>query len=299
MSVIIPTWNAADVLEACLDSLRRQEVRGGFETIVVDNGSTDGTAELLRRRAGEVQVISNETNVGFAAANNAAARGARGRVLLFLNSDTELLDSHALERLAQAVEEPGVGIAGPLLLNPDMSVQPSCARDPGVLRSTLVASGAWRVLPRRLLTRVAPDLATPRGAADVDWVMGAALAVRAGVFRQVGGFWPTMYAEDQDLALKARRAGFRVRFEPSARVLHVGNHSLAQRWASAERADRVANAELVFLATHYSRPRRAAIRAVVGAGYGARALAHRVLGRREPAGVYAAMLRRYLTGPAA
>jgi GT2 family glycosyltransferase len=126
--------------------------------------------------------------------------------------------------------------------------------------------------------------------------MGAAIALRAGVFRELGGFWPTMYAEDQDLAYRAQARGLRVRFDPAVTVMHVGNHSLAQRWSAPERAARVAHAELAFLRTHYGRPRSAAIRAVAGLGYAGRAVAHRVLGRRERSAVYAAMAHEYASG---
>jgi GT2 family glycosyltransferase len=292
-SVVVATWNAADVLGPCLESLRRQQLPGGFETIVVDNASTDGTAVLLRDVGDEIRVISNDTNVGFSMANNQAAREARGRILFFLNSDTELPDPDTLEHLCRAVEAPGVAIAGPVLLNTDGTLQQSCASHPGVGRALLISSGMWRLLPKRLLTRVAPELSSYAESRDVDWLMGAALAVRADVFRELGGFWPTMYAEDQDLAYRAQQHGLRVRLESSARVIHVGNHSNMKRWADDERAVRVANAELAFLRVHYRRPRAAAIRTIVGAGYAVRALAHAVLGRRERSRVYRAMARVY------
>jgi N-acetylglucosaminyl-diphospho-decaprenol L-rhamnosyltransferase len=292
-SVIIASWNAADVLEPCLASLARQEVRGGLETIVVDNASTDGTAAVLRRHAGHVRAIVNDTNAGFSAANNQAAREARGDVLFFLNSDTELLGDDVVEHLAAVAEAGDVGIAGPLLLNPDGTVQASCAAHPGVVRAVLVATGAHRLLPAALRARVAPEHWPHDRVLDTGWVMGAAMAVRASVFAELGGFWPTMYAEDQDLAYRAQQLGLRVRFDPAIRVVHVGNHSLAQRWSDAERHARVARAELAFLNTHYGPVRRTAIRAVVGAGYAARAVAHRLLGRRDRAAVYRAMARVY------
>jgi GT2 family glycosyltransferase len=294
--VIIATWNAGDVLGRCLESVRAQELTGGFETIVVDNASTDGTAKLLRRHADGVRVIANERNAGFSVANNQAALEATGRVLFFLNSDTELLTPDTLERLAAAVEEPGVAIAGPTLLNPDGSLQPSCAAHPTVGRALLVSSGLHRLAPDRIRARVAPQLWSHDRPIDADWLMGAALAVRADVFRDLGGFWPTMYAEDQDLAYRAQLRGMRVRFESPARVMHVGNHSLAQRWSASERAARIARAELAFVGSHYSRPRGAAIRAITGAGYAGRALVHRLLGHRAEARTYGAMAGVYASG---
>ncbi len=296
VSVIVPSWNAASVLGPCLESLARQEVAGGFETIVVDNGSTDETAAVLGRHADDVRVIANERNEGFSAANNQAARVARGAILFFLNSDTELLSEEVLERLARAVERPGIGIAGPLLLNPDGSLQPSCAAHPTVARALLVAAGIHRLLPDRLVARAAPEHWSHDRPIETDWVKGAAMAVRAELFRQLGGFWPTLYAEEQELAFRARQRGLRVRFESSARVMHVGNHSLGQRLTDEQRAAHVGHAELLFLRTHYRAPRALAIRAVVGTGYAGRAVAHAALGRRERAGVYRALARAYAAG---
>ena len=294
--MIIATWNTRDLLADCLDSVREQRLPGGLETIVVDNGSTDGTAELLRERTGELRVIANARNAGFAEANNQGAAAARGRILFLLNSDTRLTSPDTLERLAEAAERPGVGVAGPMLLNPDGSLQASCAAHPSVGRALLVGAGLHRLVPDRLRVRLSPDTWSHSEAADVPWLKGAALAVPAEAFRAVGGLWPTMYGEEQDLAYKLRGQGLRARFEPSARVVHVGNQTASKRWSDAGRAARVAQAELLFLRTHYRRPRAAVIRAITGTAYAARALAHAVLRHRTEAGIYRALARAYAEG---
>jgi GT2 family glycosyltransferase len=281
------------VLTACLDSVVAQTVRGGHETIVVDNASTDGTAAVLNRYADRVRVITNDHNAGYSGANNLAAREAGGEVLFFLNSDTELLAPDVLERLATTAMAEGVGIAGPMLLNPDGTLQPSCAPFPTVRGAALVGLGLQRLIPDRVLARVAPQFWSHDRAIDSDWLMGAALAMRAKVFHELGGFWPLLYAEEAELAYRARRRGLRVRFEPSARVMHVGNHSLSQRLSDAERAERVASAELTFLETHYAPARATAIRAIAGSGYAVRALVHGLLRRRDKARVYRSMARVY------
>ena len=293
VSVIIATWNAASVLGACLDSVLAQEVPGGFETIVVDNASTDGTGELLRRYGGRVRVITNAENTRYAGANNLAARDARGEVLFFLNSDTELLAADVLDRIASAATIDGVGVAGPRLVNPDGTLQPSCAPYPTVLRMLLVGAGLHRVLPDRVLARVAPQFWSHSEPRDTDWLMGAALAVRADVFRELGGFWPTLYNEETDLAYRARRRGLRVRFESAPRVMHIGNHSLSQQFTEAERARRMARAELEFLGAHYSLPRRLAIRALGVLAYGARAAVLGLLGRASRATEYRSITAVY------
>lgn len=288
-SVVVVTWNAADVLARCLDSVRTQDVSGGIETIVVDNASTDGTQAVLERHADHVRVIRNATNLGFSEGNNQGARAATGDVLHFLNSDTELLQPDALERLMLELAKPGVGLVGPRLENPDGTLQTSCRADPTVVRSALVAVGAHRFAPNPLRVRILPAAWSHDRARDVDWVVGAALSVRADAFRYAGGFWPIHYAEEQDLARKLRRAGFRVRFLPEVRVMHVENVSNKQRFSSPERAARTAEAERAFLDKHLSPRRAAAIRRITAAGHLGRSAILRRLGHADRADVYAAM----------
>ena len=294
VSAIVTTWNACEVLGRCLESLGRQVVTGGFETLVVDNASTDGTAEWLAQQAGG-RVITNVRNAHYSGGNNIGADAARGRVLVLLNPDTELLGTRVLEVLARAVEEPGVGIAGPRLANPDGSLQPSCAAYPSILRALVIGTGFQRLLPNSLLARVDPERWSHDRPKDVDWVKGAALAVRADLFAELGGFASTTYGQEEDLAFRARQRGWRVRFEPSVTVMHVGNVSAAQKWGVAERAERVARAELTFLRAHYGPLRRTAIRVLVGMAYAARAAIHGALQRRERADLFRAMARVYAT----
>ena len=282
------------MLGACLDSVARQHISGGLETIVVDNASTDGTRDLLHRYAGQIRAVENEHNLGFGAGNNLGAETARGRILFFLNPDTELLSSDVLERLTQIAEHPEVGIVGPMLVNPDGTLQASCARDPSIVRALAIGVGAHRLLPDSILARVAPDHSTHDRALDTDWVMGAAIAVPANVFRGLGGFWEMAYGEEQDLAYRIRERGLRVRFDPSVRVMHVGNHSNSRRWSSAERGAQVARAELAFLGAHYGRFRAAAISAITLGAYSARAYILARLGRDERAAIYGAMAREYI-----
>jgi N-acetylglucosaminyl-diphospho-decaprenol L-rhamnosyltransferase len=288
-SVIVVTWNAAEVLDRCLETVRGQEVTGGLETIVVDNASTDGTAAVLERHADHVRVIRNEENLGFSGGNNQGARAARGDVLHFLNSDTELLQNDALERLMLELAEPGVGLVGPRLENPDGTLQPSCRAHPTVARALLVGAGVHRVLPNALLARVFPAGWSHDEARDVDWVVGAALSVRADAFRYVGGFWPIHYAEEQELARQLQATAFRIRFLPAVRVMHVENVSNQQRFSLPERAARTAAAERAFIDRHYSARRGALIRRVTAAGHLGRAAILRRLGHGERADVYAAM----------
>ena len=292
-TVIIPSWNTAPVLGPCLESLARQELPGGFETIVVDNGSNDGTDEVLRDHADRVRVLRNEENVGFSEGVNQAARVARGEILCVLNSDTELLAPDVLSLLADVAEDPAVGLCGPKLLNPDGTLQPCCAAHPTVTRALVVGVGLHRILPERLRRRLAPEFWSHDRSIDTGWLLGAAMVIRAELFRELGGLWGTEYAEDEDLAYRVQQRGLAVRFVEPARVMHIGNYTLAQHRTDAQRAARVAEAELAFLRTHYSRPRAAAIRSLVWCAYSGRAVVHRLLGRRPRSAVFRSMARVY------
>jgi N-acetylglucosaminyl-diphospho-decaprenol L-rhamnosyltransferase len=290
-SVIVVTWNAADVLDRCLASVRAQRPDGGLETIVVDNASTDGTDAVLARHADHVRVIRNDRNLGFSLGNNQGAADASGEVLHFLNSDTELLEPDALERLAGEVLARGVGLAGPRLENPDGTLQPSVRVHPTVLRALLVAAGVSRFLPNPLVAGVLPEDWSHDESREVDWVVGAALSVRADLFRDVGGFWPIQYAEEQDLAREIQRRGYGVRFVHDVRIMHVENVSNEQRWSSPERAGRTAEAERAFLSKHYSRGHAAAIRLITAFGHTWRSVILRLLGQHERAAVFGSMAR--------
>src|SRR5919197_1469968 len=116
VSVVVVTYNALPWVERCLDSVR------GYETVVVDNGSTDGTVELVRARFPDARIVEQE-NVGMGGGNNAGMRLASGRYFLLLNADAWMLDD-AVERLVQFADaHPDAAVVGPRLLNPDGSLQ--------------------------------------------------------------------------------------------------------------------------------------------------------------------------------
>lgn len=298
-SVIIPTWNARDALARCLDSLQRQEFPGGLEVIVIDNASTDGTVEMCRSRP--VQVIANDTNVGFGAASNQGAESARGEILFLLNADTELCEPNTLARLADALALPGVGLVGPKLLNPDRTLQRSCNSHPTVANSLVLAAGLHRVIGDEARRRHLPQFWSHDRSIDTGWLLGAALAIRTDLYRELGGCWPTHYGEDEDLAYRVQQRGLRVRFESSASAMHIGNYSGSSMYSQETRAARVANAELTFLRTHYRPARASAIRVIRWAGYAARVPLHRAAGDTEASGIFRAMAKvlRPTPGPRA
>ncbi|MEO8083334.1 MAG: glycosyltransferase family 2 protein [Ardenticatenales bacterium] len=228
-SVIIPTWNGAHHLAVCLDSLGRQSF-GSFETIVVDNGSTDGTRDLLAAYP-SVRPLWLPRNIGFAGAVNAGIQAARSDVLVLLNNDTEV-EPDWLGALVAALDgAPGAGMA-------TSKVRLFDARD------TLHTTGD---------TVNRAGQAANRGVWEVDegqyddarWVFGAsgaAAAYRRGMLDDVGPFCADFgsYFEDVDLAWRARLRGWRCVFAPGAVVYHklsaTGGGPLASYLVARNRA---------------------------------------------------------------
>lgn len=213
-SVIVLSWNGVDYLESCLNAVLSQDY-ADFEVIVVDNGSTDGSADLVAERFPQVQLIRNERNLGFARGNNIGLRAATGDVLVLLNQDTVVHDGW-LAALVAALKDPTVGIAGCKLLYPD---------------GTLQHAGGEIAGPRCYSTHYGAhtaDTGAFEQVCDVDFVTGAALALTRTTLKMVGeldeGFAPAYY-EDVDWCYRCRAAGLRVSYVSQAVAMHYESAS--------------------------------------------------------------------------
>jgi N-acetylglucosaminyl-diphospho-decaprenol L-rhamnosyltransferase len=233
VTVVIVSWNVRSFLARCLAAVQREAQAAPFATqiVVVDNGSTDGTMDMLARQFPQVSVLASSSNCGFGAANNRALARCASRYALVLNPDTELLPGALAGLVAELEAHPDAAVCGPLLLNADGSVQSSRRRLPraatGFVESTLVQ----RFLPHLTLLRQYYAADRPDTVAqEVDWVTGAAMLVRMSAARQVGlfdeGFF--MFSEELDWCWRFRRAGWTVRYTPAARIIHYGGQSTAQ-----------------------------------------------------------------------
>jgi GT2 family glycosyltransferase len=216
LSIVVVNWNGEELLPGCLGPLNG----AGFDVIVVDNGSIDGSRALLEDRFAWARIIANDENLGFAVANNQGIAAATGDHVLLLNSDT-VPNVDALARLADVLDEhPAVGIAGPALINPDGSRQPSCGPGPN-LRTELLA--------KTMLHRIFPGVRTraPTRTCRVDWVTGAALCIRRSLARDLGGLDEAMFMfyEDLDLCARAREHGEEVWFVDTPPIVHLGGAS--------------------------------------------------------------------------
>ncbi len=233
LSIVIVTWNARDLVLDCLESIdrevrsRRDAGRIETETLVVDNGSADGTAEAVRSRYPWAQVIALPRNVGFAAGNNVGLAKASGRHAVLLNSDTIVLRG-GLEACVRYLDaHPDVGVVGPQLLNPDGSLQ-NCVHNFPSLATEILPKGLLETLfPRRFPSKRRPS-ALP---IEVDAVLGACLFVRREVLEQVGPM-PEDYfffLEETDWCWRIRRAGWRIVQVPEARIVHLFGESTKKK----------------------------------------------------------------------
>ncbi len=230
LSVIIVNWNVRDLLRRCLHSILANLPTCSLEVIVVDNASTDGSMEMVRTEFPQVRLIANPGNRGFTAANNQGLAVARGRYVLLLNPDTEVVGDALETMVAFADAHPDVGVVGPQLLNPDGTVQSSRRRFPTLATALFESTWLQPCAPRRLLVHYYVLDRPDDEVQDVDWVTGAALMARREAVEQVGpldeGFF--MYSEELDWCRRFRAAGWRVVYLPTARVIHYEGKSSEQ-----------------------------------------------------------------------
>jgi len=231
LSIIIVSWNVLGELTKCLRSIEEYQPSYRYETIVVDNASTDGTVVAIKKEFPQVVVVANNENLGFAAANNTAIERSKGEYILFLNPDT-ILHSNSLEILVRFMDNnKDVGACGPKLLNDDGTTQRSVRRFPDFC-SALHRNTIFRTLRlfRKQYHRYRMlDFSYDRQI-DVDILMGAALMTRRYIIDEIGAMDESffMYYEEADLCYRIKQAGWHITFIPTAVVTHLGGQSSGQ-----------------------------------------------------------------------
>lgn len=255
LSIVVLNYNTRDHLRACLTALEAEvsSMEKDAEVFVVDNASSDGSAEIVEAEFGWVRLIRSPRNGGFAYGNNQALRQTRGNAILLLNPDA-LMPPGGLARMLDLLRaHPEAGIIGPKLLRPDGSMHLACRRSfPTPEIAFYRLSGLSRFLAdsprfgRYNLTFVDPDVPI-----EVDSVCGACLLVRRDVLERIGlldeRFF--MYGEDLDWCLRTRQAGWTVRYEPSIVVQH--QHGAASRKRALRTTFHFFRAMDLFYRKHY------------------------------------------------
>jgi GT2 family glycosyltransferase len=226
-TIVVVTWNSCPELQDLLDSTA-EHLDALHEFVFVDNGSHDGTLELLeRRRSSRDRIIAFTENRGFGAASNAGVLAARHPVVIFLNPDCVLIDG-SLAELAQLASE-SEALCGPRMLNRDGSPQCSAFAPYASWESALLALLPAKAMGHKLLRRCDPWRLDER--LDVGWISASCLAGPRELLLKLGPFDERLphYGEDTDLCIRARRTGARVVFAPdTARIIHLGGTSAAK-----------------------------------------------------------------------
>lgn len=223
LSVVIIGWNAKRYLELCLESLVAASPRRSMEVLVVDNASTDGSAEMIETRFPHVKLIRSNENLGFAKGNNVAIRQCQGRYIALVNPDVIVLPG-CLDALADFLDQhPKVGNVGPRVLNPDRTLQSSCRRFPTLWNNICSATGlATTFKNSRILAGEHMFFFPHDRTMAVDVLVGCFSMVRREAFEAVGLLDEDlfMYGDDVDWCRRCWNAGWQVVFYPGAQAIH-------------------------------------------------------------------------------
>jgi GT2 family glycosyltransferase len=226
LSICIVSFMTRELLRDCLNSINNQPSIYSTEIIIVDNGSSDGTLEMLKTDFPQIQLIQNSKNLGFTYPMNQALRAAQGRYLVQLNPDTLMIEDALRELFIFMQAHPEVGICGPKVLNRDGTLQKQCRR--GEPRPLAVIGHFLRlgkIFPKNkslneyLLNYLDEDEANP-----VAGVAGSCMMIRREVIDQIGYLDEQYFAyqEDADYCRRARDAGWQVYYLPTAKIIHFG-----------------------------------------------------------------------------
>lgn len=239
VAAIIVNWNTVDLLDACLRSLRDHGA-ADMQVIVVDNGSTDGSATMVAEQWPDVTLIANDDNLGYTRANNQAIAVAEGEYLLLINADAMLQPKCLDLMLARMASDPVAAVVGPRLSYADGSFQRwTAGRDP-----SLGAALRYFLFLERLGPRSGPGRGLylsndVRHAFRPDWVSSACMLVRRSALDAVGGGMDETYfcyMDDVELCARLRGAGWHVWYEPDAEAVHLMGQATRRQTGQASPA---------------------------------------------------------------
>lgn len=212
ISIIIVTWNTAQITQKCVDTINRYIP--GQEIIVVDNGSEDNTVKILSK-VKNVKIVENKANLGFAKANNIGLQYATSDYIIFMNSDIELIDSSILNMLEYLKKNPNIGIIGPKFLNPDLTPQASVFPP----QTAINAFKEFWLGQKNSFSKYIPQTNQP---VKVSYISGGCLASQKDFFESIGKWNEKyfFYFEDMDLCRQINRISKDVFYYPQCQIIH-------------------------------------------------------------------------------
>jgi GT2 family glycosyltransferase len=228
---IIVTFNSDQDIARCINTLMAHNREALSSVIVIDNKSKDRTLEIVNGLATvyeKLKIISNCHNVGFAKANNIAARESQSPVLAFINPDMEFIDNSLITMINLLIAESNLGAVGPALFNSDGTLQQGYGKKITPIDIMIEFLLGWRIKSKikRIFSNNSPK---------IDWISGACLLAKRDAFFSVGGFDENifMYSEDLDLCLQLKKNGFNIVYESTSKAIHHsgGSQKSWKKWA--------------------------------------------------------------------
>ena len=212
ISIIIPTWNTADITKKCVQTINR--FLPTAEIIVVDNGSKDNTVEVLTKIK-NVKIIKNGTNLGFSKANNIGLKSSTSDYVVFMNSDMELIDNSLIEMIDYLKNNKNIGIIGPKFLNPDKTPQASVFPP----QTCLNAFKEFWLGKKETYSKYIPKGDSPT---IVSYLSGGCIAVNKKYFEKIGKWNEKyfFYFEDMDLCRQVTKNGKQIVYYPKCQIIH-------------------------------------------------------------------------------
>ncbi|MBU1167893.1 glycosyltransferase family 2 protein [Patescibacteria group bacterium] len=245
LSVLIVNWNTKDILKKCLQSIYQYTEGLEFEVIVFDNGSEDGSQDMIEKEFAQVKLIKNSSNDGFVIGNLEAYKQSSGDFILMLNSDAELSENSFKKMLDFMKKDKQIGIVGPRLLNTNGSLQPSCRRFPDLSSQLLILlkvhnlAPKWGAIGRYYMADFDYSKTT-----EVDQVMGAALLTRRRIIKKIGFldsyFWA--WFEEVDFCKRVKDNGYKNFYYSGTEIYH---HK-GQSFKNLAKRQRVFNRSMIY-----------------------------------------------------
>ena len=283
LTAVVVDWNLPDYTVRSVKLLQADGVPAD-RIVVVENGPTEENWSTVTSVLSGCVLVRVHENVGFAKANNIGASVLKGDAYLLVNNDAFVHRPGSVSALLAALGRSGIGIAVPMLLNADLSLQPSVAPLTTPLPALVRASGLSRLAPDRWQPRLSTHW-SHSSSREIEAATGPVMLVDGAAWEVLGGLSETsfMYAEDLDLCWRARKRGWKTWFAREAEFVHLGGTSSDRMWSTRERSERVGRAEAEMIRTHLGPGRAGAAVGIMRLGLGARVVYFGLTGNEEAA----------------